>query len=102
MFVNMLSLERSKGFQYKYNCLESLTTKRVRKTRRVQKTARVWKTTRSIENHKNMKSPRDQETRKSVKKSTRVKEACQVSRTQNPKNLEDWQIIRVRNQENNS
>ncbi len=51
----VLSFERSKSFQYKYNCLESLKTKRVRKTTRVQKT------TRSIKNHKTMKSPRNQE-----------------------------------------
>jgi hypothetical protein len=49
MLVNMFSFDISKGFQYKCNCLESLKTKRVRKT------------TRSIENHKTMKSPGNQE-----------------------------------------
>jgi hypothetical protein len=64
----MLFSERSKGFQYKYNCLESLKTKRVRKTTRARKTTRFRKTTRSIENHKTMKSPGNheiQEVRKS-------------------------------------
>jgi hypothetical protein len=104
MFVNMLSFERSKGFQYKCNCIESLKTKRFQKTTRVRKLTRVWKTTRSIENHKTMKSPGNQETRKSarIRKSARVKEVCQVSRNQNLKSLEDWQITRVKNQENNS
>jgi hypothetical protein len=37
-----------------------------------------------------------------VRKSTRVKKGCQVSRNQNLKSLEDWQITRVQNQENNS
>ncbi len=61
MCVNMISFERSKGFQHKCNRLESLETKRVQETTRVRKTARVWKTTRSIENHKTMKSPGNQE-----------------------------------------
>ncbi len=94
----MLSFERSKGFQHKCDCLESL------KTQTVQKTTRVSKTSRSIENHKTMKSPGNQELRRSgrVRKSARVKEDCQVSRNQNLKSLEDWQATRVKNQENNS
>ncbi len=100
----MLSFESSKGFQDKCNCLESLKTTRVMKTKSVRKTTRVWKTTRSIENHKTMKSLGEKEVRKStrVRKYTRVKEDCHVSRNQNLKILEDWQITRVKNQENNS
>ncbi len=65
---------------------------------RVRKTTRACKTTRNIENHKTMKSMWDQE----IRKSTRVKEGWQVSRNQNLKSLEDRQIARVKNQENNS
>jgi hypothetical protein len=37
-----------------------------------------------------------------VRKSTRVKEDCQVSRIQKPKSLEDWHNIRVKTQEDDS
>jgi hypothetical protein len=74
MFFNMLSFERSKGFQYKCNCLESLKTKRVQQTTRVRKTARVWKTTKSLENHKTMKSPGNQEIQE-VSKSQEVRKS---------------------------
>jgi hypothetical protein len=92
MIVDMLSFESSKGFQDICNCLESL------KTTRVWKSKRVRKTTRSIDNHKTMKSLADRK----VRKTARVKEGCQVSRNQNLKSLEDWQITRVKYQENNS
>jgi hypothetical protein len=92
MIVDMLSFESRKGFQDMRNCLESL------KTTRVWKSKRVWETTRSINNHKTMKILEDRE----VRKTARVKEGCQVSRNQNLKSMEDWQITRVKNQENNS
>jgi hypothetical protein len=46
-----------------------------------------------------MKSLGDHEMRKSarVRRCARVKEGCQVSRSQNIKSLEDWQNTRVKN-----
>jgi hypothetical protein len=105
MVVNMLSFDRSKVFQHKCYCLESLKTKRVRKTtvhesRNLQESRRLQE----AENHKIMKSPGNQEIQEvhRVRKSARVKEDCQVSRIQNLKSLEDWQTTRVKNQEDNS
>jgi hypothetical protein len=51
-----------------------------------------------------MKNLGDQEIRKAarVRKSARVKEDCQASRNKNLKRPEDWQVTRVKNQENNS
>ncbi len=56
MFVNMLSFERRKGFQYKCNCRESPKTKRVQKTTR---------SIREPQNHEESRKPEIQEVSKS-------------------------------------
>jgi hypothetical protein len=53
MFNNVISLERSKSFQYKHNHLESLMTKRVRKTTKSPEDYR------SQEDYKRHKEPQD-------------------------------------------
>jgi hypothetical protein len=99
MFVNMLSFERSKSFQYKYNCLESLEDY---KSPEDYRSLEDHKKHREPQNHEESRKPRNPGSPQESRKSARVKEDCQVSRIQNPKSLEDWQNARVKIQENNS
>jgi hypothetical protein len=89
MLVNMLSFERSKGFQYECNCLECLKTKRVRKTTRVQKT------TRSIENHKTMKSQGNQEIQEVHKSQESPQESKKTAKSQESRTSRVWKTGRI-------
>jgi hypothetical protein len=80
------------------------------KTLRVEMTKRVRKTNKSPEdNQESGRLPRartrkqeDQKKPARVRKSSRVKEDCQVPRIQKPKSLEDWHHLRVKTQEDDS
>jgi hypothetical protein len=107
MIMNMLSFQSNKGFQDKCNCLESLEDyiqecgipQEYR--RLLYKSLEDYKQNRKLQDHEKSGRVGSQEVRNSQKvcKSQKV---CQVSKSQNLKSLEDRQITRVKNQENNS
>jgi CHAD domain-containing protein len=86
------------------------------KTLRVKMTKRVRKTNKSPEDQQESGSPtrvrkttkgknkkhEDQRKPARVRKSSRVKEDCQVPRIQKSKSLEDWHHLRVKTQEDDS
>ncbi len=84
MLIYVLSFfERSKSFQYKHNCLESLKSKRVRKT------------TRSIKNHKTMKSPRNQEIQEVHKSQEGPQESKKTAKSQEFRTPRVWKTGRI-------
>jgi hypothetical protein len=73
------------------------TNKRPEDQQESGRPTRVQKTTKSKD-----KKHEDPRTPARVRKSTRVKEDCQVPRIQKPKSLEDWHNLRVKTQEDDS
>jgi hypothetical protein len=97
-------LKESHGFNKYVKILRVKMTKRVRKTNKSPEDqqesgspTRVRKTTKG-------KNKKHEDPRKParVRKSSRVKEDCQVPRIQKPKSLEDWHHLRVKTQEDDS
>jgi hypothetical protein len=83
MFVNMLSFERRKGFQYKCNCLESPKTKRVRKTAR---------SIREPQNHEESRKPEIQEVPNSQES---PQESEKTARSQETRTSRVWKTGRL-------
>jgi hypothetical protein len=97
-------LKESHDFNKYVKTLRVKMTKRVRKSNKNPedqqepgRPTRVRKTTKG----KNKKHE-DQRKPARVRKSSGVKEDCQVPRIQKPKSLEDWHHLRVKTQEDDS
>jgi hypothetical protein len=96
MVVNMLSFDRSKVFQHKCYCLESLKTKRVRKTtvhesRNLQESRRLQE----AENHKIMKSPGNQEIHTKSTESGSPQESKKTAKSQESRTSRVWKTGRL-------